>query len=300
MPSGGVGTGARMSPSGLGIPVPSPGGTRLAKVTGMPYGTGTRLPAGTCGLVRLLGVAGIAILLAVGAASAGTMSTLRFFSDGCAVVPGEVQEIQICEQGPRAGAPCEQMPEFGDPKFSLDCCNQQDGSCFTNNPEAQCSDPSPRRTCVSGAIGRLCVTNAGCDTDACLRGNPDLLGQGCQVDSQCGSDPNDPNSTPFCGPAQNGECGPQPDPTSGSRLGQVMQVDDQVALLAIVTGIIETAQPTNNKKDRRMPELAFELVDSDDLVNVNQELCNLATRFGRITPTRGLFEQDPNGDPTGD
>ena len=197
------------------------------------------------------------------------------------------RSVQVCEGGARAGAPCTQDPSF--PPFSRDCCRDL-LTCFFDDPNNTCSDPSPPRTCVSGTLGRSCVTNAGCDSFLCLAGDPNTLGESCTLDVDCG----DPDNflEVDCGSAVDGACGePAAPDTSSSVLGNVLQVNDDTYLLAVVTGVIQTAQPSYNKKDRRQVQFGFQLIDKEDLLFTDPEFCELAVQLGEpLTPTQGILE----------
>jgi hypothetical protein len=247
-------------------------------------------------------MAALALLVAP-AAQAGTFSILQWFQDGCAQTKPSTSLVQICERGARAGAPCRQMPEFdpGSPKFSTDCCiSLEHPDCNTNNPDTFCSDPAVRRTCTRGATGIVCVTNEGCDTGICTKGDEFLVGDSCTLDSECGvgEDPNTLDPVPgVCGSAQNGVCGAPEVDSSESKIGQVLMINDDVALLAIVVGIIETAQPSYRADKRRMPDLEFELFEAGQFELIDDQICALAAQLGPLSPpSRGAGDGN-SGDP---
>jgi hypothetical protein len=222
----------------------------------------------------------ILVLLAPGATWAG--SILQFFQDGCAATATAPELIQICERGSRAGSPCDQDENF--PPFSVDCCREL-ASCSFDDPNNTCSDPSEPRDCVSGKLGLPCVTNEGCDSFVCLAGDPNTLGESCTTDIHCGN-PDDFLEV-NCGSAVDGVCGdPDEVDTASSVMGNVLQVNSDTYLLAVVSGVIETPQPQWKRDKRRQVQFDFQLVDKEDLVFTDVEFCRIAVRLGEpLTPT---------------
>jgi hypothetical protein len=234
-----------------------------------------------------------ALALGIPAASTGdSLSVLRFFQDGCgATVP---EEARFCEFGPRTGFPCAPLPrthpefDLGNPDFSPDCCENPASGCFSELGNHQCTGTT-RLRCVAGKTGQPCQTNADCDSLVCMGGDPNSLGEQCSTNEDCVNPnfPEDPNT--LCGGSRDGSCDLS---VTTSVMGHVLRVNDNAALVAVVTGLSFSPQPTNNKKDRLQYAFDFQLLDMDEIVEIDAELCSLPIQFGRqIRPTSGILEE---------
>ncbi|MEE8556920.1 MAG: hypothetical protein V3T14_03435 [Myxococcota bacterium] len=236
---------------------------------------------------RVLPAMVICALLLPGTSPAG--SILEFFLDGCAAIDLSPDPVQICEQGTRAGAPCQQDPIF--PPFSTDCCRSL-SACSFDDPNNRCSDPTAPRSCVSGQTGKSCVTNSGCDSFICLAGDPNTLGEACEADLDC----EDPAMffDGDCGSAVDGVCGePRDINLASSNIGNVLRINDETLLLAVVTGQTIVPQPQWRRDKRRQLNLEFQLVDEEDVIFTDGEFCALAQRLGqKIVPTRAILTRD--------
>ena len=264
---------------------------------------------------KILPLAGVIALLAPMATQGDSLSVLRFFSDGCGVTAPE--SVTFCKGGLKAGDPCTPRPEFDPsfPSFSLDCCADLN-QCFTNDPDAQCGEATRSRCgvpsfcedsgdpCASSAecepadgtqLAEACVSEPGppapclvdsdCDSFLCVAGDPNTLGEPCTTNAQC-ADPFFPEEAECAGAKS--ACTLD---LSQSVMGTVLKVNDNVGLVAVVTGTSIIPQPTNNKRDRLQVDVDFQLFDLDELVFVDPSLCTLPIRFGlQIRPTEGVLD----------
>jgi hypothetical protein len=235
---------------------------------------------------KLIYVAAALTLVTPVATWGESLSILSFFQDGCGATAPEA--VRFCKGGSRAGSACIPQPEFDpdNPNFSPDCCANLN-QCFTNDPANECADGT-RRRCTRGSSGNPCSSDSDCDSLVCVGGDPNSLGETCSTNTDCANpfNPEDPNA--ICAGSQDGECTLD---TSGSIMGHVMKVNDDVALFAVMNGVSFIPQPQNKRKDRLQYEFNFQLVDAEFVVLIDGELCGLPIHFRKpMTPTQGIIE----------
>ena len=91
-----------------------------------------------------------------------------------------------------------------------------------------------------------------------------------------------------------GVCGePKDINPAASNIGNVLKVNDETLLLAVVTGETIVPQPQWRRDKRRQLTLEFQLVDEADVIFTDSEFCALAQRLGQeILPTRAMLTGD--------